>query len=435
MPLLVLLLAGCPGKGDTAVTPLTREELLDPASCQECHPDHYREWSGSMHAYATADPIFRAMNARGQRETDGALYDLCIRCHAPVAVKEGLTTDGLNMDELPESMQGITCYACHGVTSVGAHFNNGLEYADDGVLRGGIRDPLETAAHPSEWGVYQDRTVVTSSDMCGSCHDVRLPNELMLERSYQEWTQTIFATPENGLQQTCGNCHMDGRDDQAADVEGAPTRRVHNHMFPGVDTAIIPWPEAEAQEAAVQKALDPTVLPALLVCTGAKGVEVRLDLENVAAGHSFPSGAAQDRRAWVQAQAWAGGEKVWEVGVVPEGQALADTPDPDRWQLGDQMIDADGNPTHMFWETASIESNLLIGLTPDVNNHYLRTWYLGEVRPERVEVRLFIRAFDVDVIEDLIHSGDLDEAYRGLIPTRELANAAKTWEGLVEPCP
>ena len=54
-----------------------------------------------MHAYAADDPVFVAMNQRGQRETAGALGDFCVKCHAPVAVHDGLTTDGLNLATLP----------------------------------------------------------------------------------------------------------------------------------------------------------------------------------------------------------------------------------------------------------------------------------------------------------------------------------------------
>ena len=47
---LILVLmgtAGClPGEQ------LTAEQLLDPQACADCHTEHYRQWSGSMHAYA-----------------------------------------------------------------------------------------------------------------------------------------------------------------------------------------------------------------------------------------------------------------------------------------------------------------------------------------------------------------------------------------------
>ena len=80
---------------------LTRDELLDPKRCQPCHPEHYDEWAKSMHAYASEDPVFIALNQRGQRETGGELGDFCVQCHAPVAQRLGLTSDGLNLSALP----------------------------------------------------------------------------------------------------------------------------------------------------------------------------------------------------------------------------------------------------------------------------------------------------------------------------------------------
>src|SRR5687768_1766164 len=98
---LALLVLGCDSPRpqarpapDAGVMPaLTRAQLLDPASCKSCHPKHYREWRSSMHAYAADDPVFLAMNKRGQRETEGALGDFCVGCHAPMAVREGETSD------------------------------------------------------------------------------------------------------------------------------------------------------------------------------------------------------------------------------------------------------------------------------------------------------------------------------------------------------
>src|SRR3569832_358018 len=55
--------------------------LMDSANCQTCHPGQYQQWSGSMHAYATDDPVFLAMNARAQRESNNALGTFCVKCH------------------------------------------------------------------------------------------------------------------------------------------------------------------------------------------------------------------------------------------------------------------------------------------------------------------------------------------------------------------
>src|SRR3954447_6222981 len=87
--LLVWMAFGCgddnPSPGDPSPM-LTPEQLLDPESCKGCHPSHYEEWSSSMHAYASSDPVFLAMNKRGQEEAQ--LGDFCVQCHAPMAVRE-----------------------------------------------------------------------------------------------------------------------------------------------------------------------------------------------------------------------------------------------------------------------------------------------------------------------------------------------------------
>jgi len=54
--------AGCGGGSGSST--LSSSALMDPLTCQGCHPAQYQEWAGSMHAYAADDPVFRAMNQR-----------------------------------------------------------------------------------------------------------------------------------------------------------------------------------------------------------------------------------------------------------------------------------------------------------------------------------------------------------------------------------
>ena len=94
-------------------------QLEDPATCMDCHKQHYDEWAGSMHAYASDDPVFLAMNKRGQRDTNNQLGTFCVQCHAPMAVALNLT-DGTNFDPttLPPTARGITCFFCHNVKDI-----------------------------------------------------------------------------------------------------------------------------------------------------------------------------------------------------------------------------------------------------------------------------------------------------------------------------
>ena len=167
------------------------ETLEDPTSCASCHPQHYAEWSGSMHAYASDDPVFVAMNRRGQREA--RLGTFCVQCHAPMVVALGIS-DGTNFDPaaLPPKARGVTCYFCHDIAKIVDDHNNGLELALDTTMRGGVADPVDNPAHHSAFDPLMASST-NNSQMCGSCHDVVMPNGVALERTYQEWKTTIFA--------------------------------------------------------------------------------------------------------------------------------------------------------------------------------------------------------------------------------------------------
>ncbi|MGC4095375.1 MAG: multiheme c-type cytochrome [Polyangiaceae bacterium] len=128
----------------------TAEELMNPELCRTCHEGHYDEWSNSMHAYASRDPVFLAMNRRGIEETGGALGDFCVRCHAPLAVRTGATVDGSNLESLPASLQGVTCYFCHNASRVEGTHNNPVQLDANAplTLRAGISRSAVDARPP-----------------------------------------------------------------------------------------------------------------------------------------------------------------------------------------------------------------------------------------------------------------------------------------------
>lgn len=406
------------------------EELRDPLTCSGCHEEHYREWAGSMHAYASTDPVFLAMNARGQRETNGALGDFCVRCHAPMAVELGATTDGLNLSELPSSLQGVGCYFCHNVESVDGAHNNPLRLAHDTTLRGALRDPAPNGVHAVAYSPFTDRDRLESAALCGACHDVVTPAppapvSVHLERTFAEWQTTVFNQPPAAGGLTCGGCHMRGRDGRAA-IGGPATRRVHGHDFPGVDVALTPFPDRERQRALVQQELDATLRAEVCVLPG--GIE--LLLENIGAGHRFPSGASQDRRLWVELVAYRQGEVVFESGVVADDRAVEADADTDLWLLYDRTSKLDGSEAHMFWDVATIERHTLPGpVTLDradpafFETHVTRRYPSAgtiEVVPDRVTVRVRLRPIGRAVLEDLVASGDLDPGLLQEQPTFDL---------------
>lgn len=427
--LLVLSITACDGP----IT-LSRDDLMDPAACQSCHPNHYREWSGSMHAYAADDPVFLAMNARGQRETGGALGDFCVRCHAPIALRTGATRDGLNLPDLPRSQKGVTCYFCHQVTEVTDSHNNALSIADDETMRGAIGDPQTPRAHRAAYSPLHDRTMRESATLCGSCHDVVTPAGVHLERTFAEWQGSLFAMGDARQQLTCGQCHMTGRTAPVADVPDAPVRLVHDHMMPGVDVALASFPETDAQRQAVQRDLDTAVQARLCVRFDSGEMVAEVTLDNVGGGHDFPSGATHDRRAWIELAAYSGSAQVFASGAVPDGQAATDLVDPKLWLLRERVYDQSGRPVHMFWDIARYDAeHLPPAVTSDARDprffHAVtRAYRIPQPALDRVTVRLRIRPIDHDVLSDLARTGDLSDGVRAAISTFTLAGTVLEWQ-------
>ena len=428
--LTLLVLTACtsaPAAHDEPTLP--RATLLDPANCQTCHPDQHQQWAASMHAYATDDPVFRAMHARGQRETGGKLGTFCLKCHAPQAVADGLIVTGQeDLDKLPAGYKGIGCFYCHSVDGVGQLHNNDLHLAVELALYGPLADPLATDAHRSRYSPLHDRDQLASATMCGSCHDVVTPLGAELERGFQEWHGSVFNQAPGG--NTCGQCHMPQsvQAKPVANVAGAPVRHPHDHLFPAVDTPLTPWPDTAAHQQAVQAQLDKTLQSAVCVQKQGAGARLAVILDNVAAGHGFPSGAALDRRLWVEVIARKDGAVVYQSGAVADDAVVDTGADKDLWLMRDCGYDEAGKPVHMFWEVASAVGNALpVQLTfnpgdPRFYQSHIRAEFPSAgaplaVMPDEVQVRVRLQPVAREVLDELVASGDLSAAVRAAMPT------------------
>ncbi|HEX4381662.1 MAG TPA: multiheme c-type cytochrome [Myxococcales bacterium] len=434
MVVAILAVQACKGSDSSPAPLLTRDELLDPQTCSSCHQDHYAEWAGSMHAYASTDPVFLAMNKRGQRETNGQLGTFCVNCHAPMAVREGLTTDGLNLDQVPQKFKGVTCFFCHTVESVNGAHNAPITLSTDLVLRGALTDPFPTGrTHLAGYSPLVDREQAQAASTCGSCHDIVTGHGAQIERTFTEWQASAFST-ETGT--TCGQCHMPQAtsDTVAANVPGAPLRRPHSHLFPAIDKALTTFPDTDRQTQAVQALLDTTLQTALCVEPFAGGSIVSAIIDNVAGGHGFPSGSSQDRRVWTEVIAYQGTNVVYQSGVVPAGQAVTASTDPDLWLMRDCMFDENKSQVDMFWNAASFEGNALPALTtfdissPNFFQTHKQKFFPAAgttpitPTPDRITMRVLVRPMGLEVIDDLISSGDLDASVRAQIGTLVVGN-------------
>jgi hypothetical protein len=452
------LVAGCGSdNGTPPQSTFTREQLLDPETCKTCHAKHYDEWSGSMHAYAATDPVFRAMNKRGQREKK--LGDFCVNCHAPMAVREGATVDGTDLDSVPKKLQGVTCYFCHQVTDVAGTHNNPLVLANDTTMRGEFHDPAKNPAHIGAYSALHDSArVQTGEDMangsklCGACHDIVVPGhfsgatdagvagDVALERTFTEWQASLFSKPihENPTPESCTACHSGRSEDVIAAGPGLDTKLRkyrHSHDFPGVDVALTDFPNKASQRDSVLSLLEQTMR--IQLCVSDPKISpfgnTTVQIDNVSTGHNVPSGSSQDRRFWFELHAYdATGAELYSSGVVPPGTSVtqledkttADLPDgalisgsPAPAQLRDVALDKDGKPAHMFWDVARIDQSdprrrslgttiTLLDVTSHQRAYPFQNPHPGK-HPTRVTLTLHVQPIGRDVLDDLVASGDL----------------------------
>ncbi len=205
-------------------------------TCATCHPDHYREWSVSPHAYAQMSPVFNAMHGTVLKLTNGTNGDFCIRCHTPVGMNLGEPEFMSNMDRHPTSREGVTCIVCHRVNRAYGKLSGRLAIVEGDLLepvygpKGG--EELERVIESGEYRVNTERGragrdihtkaekffQLETSGFCGTCHDVNLVNGFRLEEAFSE-----FKTSPAAKQGTsCQDCHMGTEPGVASGYAEAP---------------------------------------------------------------------------------------------------------------------------------------------------------------------------------------------------------------------
>lgn len=233
-------------------------------TCKTCHPNHYREWSVSQHAYAQLSPVYMAMQNKINALTSSTNGDFCIRCHNQVGMNMGESTSISNLERHPTSREGITCVVCHRV-----EFEYGKVSGRVGLVEGGLLSPVygpsgneelkRVLSKPDEYKVVTDpdkagRKIhtdvkkfpqISTSAFCGSCHDVNLFNGFRLEEAFSEHK----SSPAAAAGVSCQDCHMGTvqglvsgfNEGPAAIVGGVETkpRKLTNHFFAGPDYSIV----------------------------------------------------------------------------------------------------------------------------------------------------------------------------------------------------
>lgn len=258
----------------------TDPTALSPAgTCGACHAQHYAEWlesgmgKSSELSYFLIDLYQASLDIRGAPPADVAQ---CLHCHAPAAVMGPEPDVEL---ALQISQEGVNCDVCH--TAVEAHPNDApgmIRWDPTGPKRGPLPGRNDTASDgtPPAISPFHDTAYSAlheSSDLCGACHMSLWPtNALPIDWTYAEWARSPWAAEGK----TCQSCHMPTYEGRAA-PQGPVRPNLHRHTFPGGGD------EALVRSAATIE---------LETFSHFAGQEIEVRVENVGAGHAFPTGNA-----------------------------------------------------------------------------------------------------------------------------------------------
>lgn len=426
---------------DLVEMPSEREVLLNtsPAECGSCHVEHFRDWEGSMHAYATQDPIFEGMLKKGIAETQGKLDQFCIQCHAPVASKLGDTpvimegqTHVMPLDRQKATIhQGVVCTTCHATTSVESTVNADFTLTDTPTLYGPTGSPEAVSAHAEAGlGKIERSSLLTQSLMCGSCHNVVNPKGALLENTFSEWYAGPFNMGNPDTDKSCQDCHMPRVTGEI--VEGK-MGSMHRHTFVGVDLALIEdFPDKVRQRRLVEELLQ-SAAELSVRRVGNQGASIRVDVKNVNNGHALPSGSTADRQVWVHLQVFDQEDRmVFESGMMDangdlmdrvDGHSLTPGGDPDLLMFGSLLFDEAGEHVTFPWQASRSQDFLIQPGQTAWREFRLEPELVKDATSLRAVATLRYRTFPPFLIRQLKQEGHLQEdAVASTVPIIEMAS-------------
>lgn len=404
-----------------------------PQQCASCHEQHYDDWQGSMHAYATTDPIWQAMIAKGIEETQGELDQFCIQCHAPVASKNDMTPvtladDGLHKFDLDRSNplvdDGVVCVTCHAIDKAEKTLNAGFTLQRQ-TYYGPTGNEAAQEAHPIE-----QSSLLVSSQMCGTCHNVVNPKGALLENTFSEWYGSENNSGNPDTEKSCQDCHMPVFTGEIVDgVE----KEIHRHQFVGVDLALVDFPKKDEQYQLVEDLLRSVAEMDIVRTDDQDGnAAFRVNVTNVNNGHALPSGSTADRQVWVHVVVKnEAGDVIFESGMLdPNGDLMDRVPnhsatpngDPDLLLWGSLLFDESDEHVNFPWQAARAQELLL---QPGQTGWREYEFPIDPVRGQRVTINatLRYRTFPPFLVRTLEEEGRMSVKLSDKIPIVDMAEA------------
>ena len=386
--LVVLIASSCSPRAATIADAAGRAAPGSRRRARSATRSTTTQWSGSMHAYAADDPVFVAMNKRGQRETNGELGDVLRavpRADGGRARHDHRRARGLRSGDaadasaghhlllLPQRRVGSTT-----ITTTASCSRSTRRCA--AARRTRSTSPRTTA----KYDPLMATPTRTTRTMCGSCHDVVTPRGVAPRAHVRrvEDDDLRATTIRELLPLTCSSCHMSSSDDVIADKPGldVPVRDdgFHEHTVAGdrsgADAVSRQWTRSGGDRARPQ-AGDRDVIGRRRsarqrapggICVDAAGGG-QITRPHRLARHSATCSRAAPRRTAARGSRSIAydveqPDRVLSSGVVPDDQDRQarrhdpNSPDSGMRTLQGRRQDA---AAHFFWDVAGVEQQLL----------------------------------------------------------------------------
>ncbi|MBI4481565.1 MAG: hypothetical protein HY652_01610 [Acidobacteria bacterium] len=232
--------------------------------CGSCHTDIYKVWKESVHARAARNPVFQASLRESVKQEGARVQELCLRCHAPVAV----ASNDLGLSH-PVSREGVTCDFCHSLKDVKLEDRRNPFRLDVGSIK---RGPIKDAVPLGHGAAYSE--LHTSALLCASCHEYQNPRGVAVLSTYSEWLAGPYPRQNN----PCQGCHMPLVMGKVVDprVKRTAGAFINLHQMPGGHS-----------KDQLQRSLSVQILE---LRKSPEGATLRLEVTNLAAGHRVPTG-------------------------------------------------------------------------------------------------------------------------------------------------
>jgi len=225
-----------------------------------CHPDIYKQWNESAHHFASFNNQWYRKSITYMQDVNGIQPSKwCGGCHDPAVLLNGVMDRPIreNLDT-PAAQAGLACTACHSIEKVKDTMGNSgyvIKYpplhdiaaSKNPIIRKLHNYLIRLDPEPHKKSFLKPFHRKNTAEFCSTCHKVHLDepvNNFRWFRGFNEYDQwqssgvshqgaLSFYYPEKS--QKCTDCHMPlVASKDAGNIKGY----VHNHRFPGANTAL-----------------------------------------------------------------------------------------------------------------------------------------------------------------------------------------------------